>query len=384
MSALELTLVCVALVLYGPVITVSLINMLFWKRNFQVNCDNVGTVSVLIPARNEAANLDACVMSVLSQGDSVTEVIIYNDGSTDDTQQILNSLISRFPSKVKQAKTARMPAGWVGKTHACDVLAREARADWILFLDADARLSDRALDTLVSEASGRNATLLSAWPLVKMRSFSEKALMPLLNFTVFALFPAPLSQSRPAPGLGLAHGACILAQRQTYLRLGGHSLVKHKLFEDTTLARIWRERGENSQVIDGRDIVSVRMYSSFRQIWAGFSKNYYPAFGSIVSFAVFQTYLLTAYIVVPTLVAVLAMTGTVNPAMSLIAAVSLAPRFIIAVMFRHSLWSAAVHPVSMIVMMALGAWSWWICAVGGGVKWKGRRYTSAGIVVDDE
>ncbi len=217
-----------------------------------------------------------------------------------------------------------------------------------------------------------------------MKSFAERFLMPLLNFVVFTLFPAPISRRRNGASLGLAHGACILAQRETYERLGGHELVKDRLFEDTALARAWREGYENSQVADGRNVATVRMYESLGGIWNGFSKNYYPAFGSLTTFTIFQLYMGAAFVALPLFAVISVANGAAATAFLFIAAGSLAPRALVALRFRHPLWSVPLHPFAVSMMIALGLRSWWQSSFGGGVRWKGRAYMSSGTVVADD
>ncbi|MDA0676472.1 MAG: glycosyltransferase family 2 protein [Chloroflexi bacterium] len=384
MNSLELTLVITAAVLLGPVTLVALLNLLVWPRRLNKSAVGIGQVSVLVPARNEMDNLEACVDSALAQGPIVKEILIYNDGSTDSTQQVIDQLVSAHQDTVRQVQTENLPAGWVGKSHACKRLAEHALAPWLLFIDADTRLQEDAARSLVAEAQHRKATLLSAWPKIEMNSFAERFLMPLLNFVVFTLFPAPISRRRTGPSLGLAHGACILAHRETYERLRGHELVKDRLFEDTALARAWREASENSQVADGRNVATVRMYESFGGIWNGFSKNYYPAFGNLRSFAIFQLYMVTAFVALPLFTVISFINGAIDPAFLFIVVGSLAPRSLVALRFRHPLWSVPLHPLAITVMVVLGLRSWWRSSLGGGVSWKGRTYMSSGIVVTDD
>ena len=114
--------------------------------------------------------------------------------------------------------------------------------------------------------------------------------MPLLNFLVFSSFPTIYSLESRISSLGLAHGACILFQKKTYEFLGGHKLVKDSLFEDTELAKKWRSGGEVSVRINGINIIKVRMYDSFKNIWLGFEKNSYPAFKNNFYFFTFHIF----------------------------------------------------------------------------------------------
>tara|TARA_A100001037_G_C15115991_1_gene621410 strand:+ start:654 stop:1808 length:1155 start_codon:yes stop_codon:yes gene_type:complete len=384
MSNFQMALVIAALLLYVPPVFISVINLFFWsKRRSRGRCGE-SLVSILIPARDEEQNIERCVAHALDQGSVVAEILIYNDRSVDGTQEAFDRLLLRYGGIVKQVATQEIMHGWVGKTNACARLAEKATGKWLLFLDADTTLRRNAVESMVIEATHRDATLLSAWPKIEMLSLMEKLLMPLLNFVVFSLFPAPISRFNDRPSLGLAHGACILAYRETYLANGGHRMVKDRLFEDTALARSWRSDGQNSQVMDGSRLVSVRMYSSLSAVWNGFSKSYYPAFENDVSFLLFQSYLALGFILLPLIICCAVIAGFIENINLLLAALSLAPRAIVAIMFGHSLWSVLLHPVSVMAMLVLGTQSWWRYAHGSGVAWKGRQYSASGTKVNDE
>ena len=182
-------------------------------------------MSVLIPARDEDANVEDCLGAVLAQGAVVAEALVYDDHSTDRTAAIVDDFAGR-DGRVRRIEPSTLPDGWCGKNFACAKLAEAARGEWLLFLDADARLAPDAILWLVGEANARGVTLLSPWPALEARiGFWERVLMPLLDFVVFTLYPAPLSLVRSDASLGLAHGACILAHRATYDLVGGHNSV---------------------------------------------------------------------------------------------------------------------------------------------------------------
>ena len=265
---------------------VALYNAFAWPRVGRASGE-VFEIAVLIPARDEERNLAACLDSVIADPVHVREILVYDDHSTDGTAALARSY-ERIDPRVRLLPPDELPPGWCGKPFACDRLSRAARCEWLLFLDADARLAPAAPARIASDARRRDATLLSCWPGIRMESFWEKALMPLLNFVVFTLYPAPLALSRRDASLGLAHGACLLARREEYEKTGGHQTVRAELFEDTRLARVWRERGHRSLCLDGQDVVSLRMYEGLGHIWSGFRKNFYPAFRNPFSFAAFM------------------------------------------------------------------------------------------------
>lgn len=335
-------------------------------------------VSILIPARNEEKNLGDCLDAAIRQGEIVAEILIYNDHSTDGTSAIIEKY-ARRNQRIRCVTSLPLSPGWCGKNFACAQLAQAATGEWILFLDADARLTENAIARMLLEMETRNLTFLSCWPGLAMKSPAERLLMPLLNFAVFSIYPAPLAVMRNDPSLGLAHGACMLFYRKTYEEFGGHAVVRDQLFEDTRLAQLWRTSGHNGLGLDGQDVVRVRMYSSFAEIWQGFQKNFFPAFKHNFSYWAF---LLTHFVLflLPFLLLMLVITGHLS-SLSVIAAALIVwlMRLVLALRFRHSLLSVLLHPFGECVLILIGLVSWWKCRSGRGVVWKDRQYHPTGV-----
>ncbi|MBV8860167.1 MAG: glycosyltransferase [Acidobacteria bacterium] len=367
------------LLVAGVTFGVALWNALAWPRvgDSGVRLEaGPPSVSVLIPARDEEANVAGCLDSALAQRQTVLEVLVYDDHSTDRTAEIVEAY-ARGDRRVRLVRPAELPEGWCGKTFACARLAAEARGRWLLFLDADARLVGRdAVSLVVGEALARGVTLLSCWPRILTRGFWEGALMPLLNFVVFTLYPAPLAQRRDDESLGLAHGSCVLARRDAYEAVGGHASVRGELFEDTRLAQVWRARGQRGLCLDGGVVVAVRMYRSFGEIWAGFRKNFFPAFRGAHTFGAFLALHLFVFLL-PFALAPLALRRPWAWPLAAAAGCVLATRAALALRFGHPWWSALLHPLGEAVLVALGLASWLDCRSGRGVEWKGRRYRAA-------
>ncbi len=343
-------------------LAVGLVNAVLWPRVRKASGVPRGTLSVLIPARDEERNIGDCLASVLSQGEIVSELLIYNDHSTDRTGEIARG---SGDARVTVLEPERLPEGWFGKNFACAQLAEAAHGEWLLFLDADARLEPDACSSMILEAQRRGLTFLSPWPRFEMRSFAERLLMPMLNFVVFSVFPAPLSLTRPDVSLGIAHGACILVKRKTYCKTGGHSAVRGEIFEDTRMAQLWRRRGKRGLCLDGRRIVRVRMYSSFGEIWRGFQKNFFLAFRHESRFWAFLAMHFCVFLL-PFLWWDLRV---------VLAVLSL--RAVLALRFGQPWWSVLAHPVAEVIVISLGISSWRLSRGAHGVEWKGRHYPAA-------
>ncbi len=350
----------------GALFGVVLGNVLFWPKVRRERIPSGAhpiayALAILIPARNEESNIGACLDSVCAQGSAIAEILVYDDHSTDATANIVRQHAAS-DARIRLLDPLPLPPGWCGKNFACAQLASRAGAEWMLFLDADARLREGAADAMLAEARRRDLTLLSCWPGLELDSLWERVLMPMLNFAVFTLYPAPLALSRPDASLGLAHGACLLVNRAAYERVGGHASVRSEIFEDTRLAQLWRTKGERSLCLDGQEIVRVRMYSSLPEIWSGFQKNFYPAFQTPYAFAAFLA-LHGVIFLSPFLVLNWGAMGIV-----------LGMRALLAARFRQPWWTVLTHPVGQIFLIGLGISSWWACYSGRGVQWKGRKY----------
>jgi chlorobactene glucosyltransferase len=347
---LAILLFCLAIVLW---------NVLAWGTVRPAADDPGPVISVLIPARDEERNIRACLESVLGQP-GVLEVILYDDHSSDRTRELVQEAAAR-DRRIRLARTDALPPGWCGKPFACRQLAAEARGEWLLFLDADTRPAAGAVAGMLGAARRRGVTMLSCWPGLEMQTFAERLLMPLLNFVVFTMYPAPLAGWRREASLGIAHGACILCERRTYETIGGHAAVASEIFEDTRLSQVWRERGARSLCLDGQLVVRARMYASAREVWNGFLKNFRVGFRTAAGFWLFWCGHAVLFF------GVFFFDWRA-------AGIVLLMRLLLAARFRHPLWSALLHPAGECFLLALGLASWRAARSARGLSWKGRHY----------
>lgn len=224
-------------------------------------------VSVIIPARNEEACLETCLRSILNQEGISFEVIVIDDGSTDDTRKIAESFHS-----VRVMAAPPLPENWCGKSNAVAFGARHARGDWFLFTDADTFHKPDSLARAVSEAERHGADLLSYSPQQIVKGFWERAIMPVI-FAELAETFKPREVSDPRSSVAAANGQYLLVRRAAYELIGGHASIAHTLLEDVDLARSIKEAGGRLYFRFGGDAVKTRMYRSFRQLREGWTKN---------------------------------------------------------------------------------------------------------------
>jgi glycosyltransferase involved in cell wall biosynthesis len=233
-------------------------------------------VSILVPARDEESNIGACLAGALAQRAPAIEVLVLDDGSTDRTAALARAAIAGDP-RGRVLAGAPLPAGWVGKNHACHQLAAAARGEWLLFLDADTRLGAGGVVRALAAAESADADLVSFLPLYRGVHWTNRLVVPWLYFFLTALVPLPEVRRWRHPRLAVANGQAILVRRAAYERAGGHAAVRDHVIEDVSLAVTAKERGVPIALLDGHRWLSCAMYDSFEGFVRGFAKSFHSA-----------------------------------------------------------------------------------------------------------
>ena len=354
--------------------------------------DEGWSVTVCIPARNEAGNIEACIRSILVAADSDpkgrTTVMVYDDGSTDATPDILASLIEE-DARVVAASVENLPDGWNGKQHGCDAMGRQATSDWVLFTDADVRFEPDSLRRtraalLAQSSASRPLGLLSAFPQEQTGTVGESLVVPLIHVILLSYLPFQRMRRTLDPAASAACGQFILCRRTAWLEVGGHGAIRNSMHDGVRLPRIFRKGGFATDVFDGGDIVSCRMYRGFGETWHGFTKNAYEGLGNPV-LLVLLTVLHLGGQVAPWCVLFIAALGAVGvldfgdaaiPALALACAggavaTQLLLRARLASRFRQSWVGVPLHPIGLIVLTVIQWWSLRL-HLAGRRTWRGR------------
>jgi glycosyltransferase involved in cell wall biosynthesis len=224
-------------------------------------------VSVIIPARNEEANLGYCLQSLVTQTGLDFEIIVVDDHSTDRTHEIAASF-----SGVCVIEAGPPPPGWTGKNNAVATGARQARGEWLLFTDADTVHVPNSLARALSEAKQHGCDLLSYSPEQIAVTFWEMAILPVVFAELARQYP-PAKVSDPNSPEAAANGQYILIKRDVYDAVGGHTAIADKILEDVSLARAVKSSGHAIRFRYAADAVRTRMYRNFRQLREGWTKN---------------------------------------------------------------------------------------------------------------
>ena len=379
MSSLAISLLTVtALLLAAIPALLTLFNLkVFLPAPEQVGRMNKPAVSVLVPARNEAAAIEPCVRAILASRDVELEVVVLDDASTDGTDAIVRQLAEQ-DARVRLIRGRPLPSGWCGKQHACAQLAAAATHETWVFLDTDVLLSTDAVRRCVAFLDASQASLVSGFPRQVTGSFLEWMLLPLIHFVLLGFLPIARSRMDNSPGLAAGCGQLFITRRGDYLRAGGHTAIRASLHDGIKLPRAFRRAGLRTDIFDATDIASCRMYTRSLDVWKGLSKNATEGIGSPATIVPFTILLAGGQMLPWVLVAWGLATGWQGwPAWTVAAAVvavalSSLPRILAAGRFHQSVTSVLAHPLGILVFLAIQ----WVALgrrlLGLQTSWRGR------------
>jgi chlorobactene glucosyltransferase len=232
------------------------------------------SVSVIVPARNEAVNIVNCVSSLTRSTYPDFEIIVVDDRSDDATGELARSVPAGNARAIQVIDGAELPADWLGKPWACHQGARVATGDLLLFTDADTTHGPPLLARAVTALQEEEADLLTVVGRQLMESFWERLIQPHIFFLMLLRFP---DFERAARGGNwrdaIANGQFMLFPRSAYEALGGHEVVKDEVAEDLAMAQTVKRTGRRLRIRSAEDDLSTRMYRSLAHLVEGWSKN---------------------------------------------------------------------------------------------------------------
>ncbi|MBM7681299.1 glycosyltransferase involved in cell wall biosynthesis [Pullulanibacillus pueri] len=222
-----------------------------------------GKLSIIIPARNEEENIAHLLDSLHAQTYHPYEIIVVNDGSSDQTKAVAESY------GVKVIDCPKLPQGWTGKTWAVWNGFLRSTGELIAFLDADIRLAPQALEILL-KARQKSGGVLSIVPYHFTKKLYERLALVFNILGVFA-FTSPFEIKNPRKGL---YGSCILTTREDYEKVKGHDSIKSEILDDLNLGARFIEEGIAVHNYIGGDLVAFRMYpQGIKSEFQGFGKG---------------------------------------------------------------------------------------------------------------
>lgn len=338
-------------------------------------------VAVCIPARNEEGNIEACVRSVLRGRYPALRVLVYDDQSTDATPAILRRLAAEDP-RVRIVPTEALAPGWNGKQWACDRMGRAAAdegCEWLLFTDADVRFGPDAVARAVAAAQRSGADLLSTFPRQVTGTLGEAVLVPMIHFILLSYLPIGRMRTTKDPNASAGCGQFLLVRRGAYLAAGGHGAVRDSMHDGIKLPRALRRAGFRTDLFDGTDLASCRMYRGTKAAWRGFAKNAFEGVGSVGLLVLLTGVHLLGHVAPWVYLPLAGARGFPDAAAAGLAGIAVAcalvQRGVLARRFGHPPASVVLHPVG-VLGMTLIQWHSLYLAATGQRAWRGRVATT--------
>ncbi len=380
-----LTLSIVALILAGlPALLYLRNTRIFLPPALPDGDRRFGPVSVLIPARNEERSIAAAIAAIQANQGVEFEVVVLDDHSEDATASIVRALASQ-DSRVRLESAPPLPAGWCGKQHACFSLSQHARFPNLVFLDADVRLAPDGLVRMANFLETSKAELVSAFPRQETGTLLERMVIPLIHFLLLGFLPIDRMRKSRQPGLGTGCGQLFVTRADVYAKMGGHGAVRTSLHDGITLPRAYRKAGYDTDICDGTDVAVCRMYRGAAELWYGLAKNAREGLGAPLLLP-FSTALLFGGQVLPVILLAFAMRltplGLILTALA--TALAYGPRLDAAWRYRQSWLGAVLHPLGILVLLAIQWYANIRVWLGRPVGWKGRPHPSTQTIMTSQ
>src|SRR5579872_2837313 len=338
-------------------------------------------ISIILPVRNEEANIDTCVASLLAQDYPCFDLTIIDDGSTDATPRLLAAWEAR-DRRVHVHRVDQLPCGWAGKAHALHTGIEMTDGEWVLFTDADTWHAPHTLRLMTGHALQQQSDLLSMHTNVVTISGPAMPLIMPITEILLAQQVTPREISDPASSRSFAFGQYILLRRAAYQATGGYDTadMRGTSVDDLALAEQFKHYQQRVEVVNGRGLLKNRQWASWQSARHGWRKSYYgviirihlPLAGLPVPLA------FIAYGLGPLAVLFHALrTGKVRRSTTLLAAITLlaqidASRCFDRIYDLAPSWSLTA-PVGWVICGALAFDTTRLHLTGQAVNWKGRQ-----------
>jgi len=355
-----------------------------WSRRWRLERRGDGdgalpSLSVCVPARNEAGRVGDCVRAVLALDYPNLQLVVVDDRSEDGTADEARAAAGDDP-RFLLVSGAEPPPGWAGKPWACARAAGESKGELLLFLDADVLIAPWAARAAAARLVQDRLALLSLFGTWRLESFWEEVVIPVVGWFIRGVVDVDAVNDPKSPQ-AFANGQFILARRDAYERMGGHETVRAEVLEDVRLAEAFKAHAMPCGLFHAPGAFTVRLYDSLASIVRGYAKNLYEGMGRrpVLAFGAVLfifTGTVLPFLLFPALLATrlalgwqlggwiwVAWTG-------LLCALILLHRVRLERMDGRSGWQALTHPIGNLIFV----WILLRSMFGVEVTWKGRRF----------
>lgn len=248
-----------------------------WSTAEQVNAadrtrdasEAVGSLTALIPARNEADGIGKTIAALAAEQRSGVplSVIVVDDQSSDSTADVASQAAHEHGlEKFSVLQGAELPEGWSGKLWALEQGRQRVQTPLVLLIDADIVLRSGIISALYRKMACGAYGFVSVMAALRMESLWERLLLPPFIYFFKLIYPFGLANG-PSPWFSAGAGGCILMRADVLAAIGGFSALKGAIIDDCTLARLVKKRGHGTWIGLSRDVVSLRRYETLDTVW---------------------------------------------------------------------------------------------------------------------
>ena len=232
-------------------------------------------LSIIVPACNEAADIEATLTRLLLLDYENYEVIAVDDRSSDGTGEIMESIAAAAaPNRLRVIRIAELPAGWMGKPHAMWSGSNLASGEWLLFTDADVLFRADAARRALAYAESEQADHVVLFPRMIMQHPGEKMMIAFFQ-TLFVFGHRPWKVADPKTKDHIGVGAFNLIRRSVYDALGTYQALSFDVLDDMKLGKVVKNAGYAQRNVFGEDLVSIRWAKGAMGVVDNLTKNFF-------------------------------------------------------------------------------------------------------------
>ncbi|WP_373531812.1 glycosyltransferase [Vampirovibrio sp.] len=337
---------------------------------------NFPTVSVIIPARNEARDIEAALNSVLKLDYPNYELIVLNDRSEDQTGPILDRLAEIHPT-LQVVHIHSLPHGWLGKNHALWQGASMANGELLLFTDADVVFEPSALRRAVQFMQHQSLDHLSAMPGLLCRSLELSLFMGAFSL-FFCMYSRPWNAKDPKRKDFIGIGAFNLIKKSVYDAVGTHQSIALRPDDDMKLGKRVKLEGFRQDLCDGSEYIQVEWYHSLPEMIDGLMKNAFAGLNYSVPYALGAVFAQLLYSVWPVfaLFFTTGITGWIYASILVLMQIFCLDHLI---KYRLNRWSGLFFPLSTLLVVYIILRATALTLMNDGIRWRGTHYPLAAL-----
>lgn len=345
------------------------------------------SLTIVVPARNEEAEIEPALRSLLQLNYPQFEVIAVNDRSTDQTGAIMDRIAAEPASqgRLRVIHVRDLPAGWLGKVHAMWLgsqgnasqgnAAQQSRSDWLLFTDADCVFQADCVRRAIHYATTTATDHLVLFPTAHMKTLGERMMISFPQVMAsFAMRPWKVRDPKARDHIGV--GAFNLIRRSAYDAIGTYEALRLEVVDDVKLGEAIKKAGLRQDVVFGHELVSLRWAVGAAGVVANLEKNLFAFLRFRVSLAL-GVCAVTFYLCVCPFLGLLLAPGWARAPFAVTVAMIALAYSLTGRYMANSPWMFLTCPIAALVFAFATLQSAFIAVRDGAITWRGTKYPLA-------